>query len=352
MSKKVFIVVDNLCNGGAGRVASLLANAMCERNNVYVFVKESGIKYSIKDLVKYHILEDKIRFRPFKIYKRVQDLSCQIKKYHPNVIYSLGFVSKYTTFAMILSGVKNIKIIASERSDPNAEPNSFIMKLIRNYSYSKADYLVCQTFMAEAYYNKRIKTKTIVIPNPITPNLPFWSGIESKTIVTACRLDVQKNIPMLLQAFQMFNRQYPQYYLEIYGDGPLRNSLDRMIKKMSLGNSVHLMGNTNNIHEILAESFMFVLSSDNEGMSNSMLEALAIGVPSVCTDCPIGGAAMTIENKVNGLLVPIKDPNAFCDAMIWIVENKNKLGQMSLTAQTIRDRQSVEKIVKMWEDLI
>ena len=87
-------------------------------------------------------------------------------------------------------------------------------------------------------------------------------------------------------------------------------------------------------------------------MSNSMLEALAIGVPSVCTDCPIGGAAMSIENKVNGLLVPIKDSNAFCNAMVWIVENRDKLEQMSLAAQTIRKRQSVEKIVKMWENLI
>ena len=352
MRKVIFIIVDNLRNGGAGRVASLLANSMIKRHEVYVFVKDPVINYKIDTKVHYHVLKDKAWLRPFKIIKRVKDLSRQIKQYRPDVIYPLGYVSKYTTFALMLSGHKKVKVIASERSDPHSEPASSIMKRVRDYSFGKADILVCQTNMAADFYNSRIKTKTVVIPNPITPNLPTWEGIDSNKIVTACRLDVQKNIPMLLQAFQMFSRQYPQYELEIYGDGPLRSSLDCLIKQMSLDNSVHLMGNTNNIHEILAQSFMFVLSSDNEGMSNSMLEALAIGVPSVCTDCPIGGAAMTIENKVNGLLVPIKDSNAFCDAMIWIVENKNKLNQMSSTAQTIRERQSVEKIVKMWEDLI
>ena len=316
MHKVIFIVVDNLRNGGAGRVASLLANSMIERHEVYVFVKDPVINYKISTRVHYHVLNDKVWFRPFQIIKRVRDLARQIKRYRPDVIYPLGYVTKYTIFALMLSGHKNTKVIASERSDPHSEPANSIMKRVRDFCFGKADILVCQTNMAADFYNKRIKTKTVVIPNPITPNLPIWEGQDSKSIVTACRLDAQKNIPMLLKAFQIFNRQYPQYELEIYGDGPLKSSLERQITDMSLDNSVHLKGNTNRIHEILAKSFMFVLSSDNEGMSNSMLEALAIGVPSVCTDCPIGGARQVINNGENGVLVPKGNTQKLYEEMI------------------------------------
>lgn len=348
----VFIVVDTLYKGGAGRVASLLANSMSERHDVFMFVKEPGINYQIHDNIRYHVLKDKTKYRLFKIVRRVKDLSRYINEYKPHVIYSFGFVSKYSTFAILFSHHNNLKVIVSERSDPNSEPPSSIMKMVRNYSFSKADVLVCQTNMAEEYYKRRIKTKTVVIPNPISSDLPIWKGQNSNKIVTACRLEPQKNIPMLIKAFSKFSKTHDNYDLEVYGDGSLRSSIQKMIEKMNLSNRIHLMGNNTNIHELLSESFMFVLSSDNEGMSNSMLEALAIGVPSVCTDCPIGGAAMVIKDKVNGMLTPIQDVDKFCEAMLWIVENKDKLPDMSMNARKIREIQSVKTITKMWEDLM
>ena len=291
-------------------------------------------------------------FWPIRVIKRILHYGRLIRELKPDVIYSFGYVSKYTTFAYFISRCKGVKIIASERSDPNSVPSNLLMKKVRDWCYSKADVLVCQTNQAAEYFKARIKTNIDVIPNPITPNLPYWSGLNSFDIVAACRLDQQKNLPMLLKAFKKFHQVFPQYKLTIYGKGDLKDELETEIKNSALENYVSLPGATKDIHRIFAKSFMFVSSSNHEGMSNSMLEALAIGVPSVCTNCPIGGAAMVVKNFENGLLVPVGDENAFYEAMKYIVEHKESLMEMSGKAQSLRSILNSDVIASRWIDLM
>lgn len=350
----IFIVVDNLNNGGAGRVASILANYMSLENNVYIVVKESRIGYQLsnKDNINVLVLNDKTPFFKIKVLNRIVHLTYLINKYHPDVIYSLGYVSKYTTFAKMFSKYKSTRIISSERSDPNSVPSSILMRYIRDYCFSKADVLVCQTFQAQEYYKRRVKVKTVVIPNPITPNLPFWKGFNSLNIVAACRLDEQKNLPMLIHAFNKLHKLYPRYKLFIYGEGHLKSYLFEIIHSLHLDDSVFLPGSITNIHDVLAKSFLYVSSSNHEGLSNSMLEALAIGVPSVCTDCPIGGASMLIEDKVNGFLTPVNDVDSFYEAMKFVIDNQKKLAQISLNAIKIREKLNPSEIAKSWIRLL
>jgi glycosyltransferase involved in cell wall biosynthesis len=97
---------------------------------------------------------------------------------------------------------------------------------------------------------------------------------------------------------------------------------------------------------------MYVNSSDYEGISNAMLEAMAIGMPVVCTDCPIGGASATIRDGENGLLVPVGDTEALCDAMKRIIEDAVLSASLSENAAGIRDELSIERICVKWMDLI
>jgi glycosyltransferase involved in cell wall biosynthesis len=97
---------------------------------------------------------------------------------------------------------------------------------------------------------------------------------------------------------------------------------------------------------------MFVSSSDFEGMSNSMLEALGLGLPCVCTDCPAGGAAAVIEDGVNGLLVPVGDSGKMYEAMKKIAQNPDLAKQLSENSVKIRETQSVEKIIEKWMEII
>ncbi len=349
---RVFIHVDNLYDGGAGRVASVLANSFCENNEVHVIVKDGLVKYEINSAVKKHVLNDATFFWPFRVIKRLLHYRKLIDEFKPDVIYSLGYVSKYTTFAYAMSSQKNVKIIASERSDPNSVPSNLFMKMVRNWCYGKADILVCQTNLAADYFRGKIKTPLAVIPNPVTPNLPQWNGAESLDFVAACRLDEQKNLPMLLNAFERLHKDYPMYRLKVYGQGHLIDYLTKMTETLGLRDCVSFPGATKEIHRVFASSFAYVSSSNHEGMSNSMLEALAIGVPSVCTDCPIGGAAMVMKNKINGLLTPVGDVDAFYCAMKYLVDNKQDLGQMSQNAMKIRDDVDCLKIASRCMNLV
>ena len=97
---------------------------------------------------------------------------------------------------------------------------------------------------------------------------------------------------------------------------------------------------------------MFVSSSDYEGMSNSMLEAMAMGLPCVCTDCPAGGARAVIKDGENGLLTPVGDSHALYLAMKKIAENPGLANKLSQNSVKIRNKQSVDKIIKKWMELI
>lgn len=95
-----------------------------------------------------------------------------------------------------------------------------------------------------------------------------------------------------------------------------------------------------------------VSSSDYEGISNSMLEALAIGLPCICTDCPVGGAKMVIKNNINGILIPVGDQKALEQKMILLAENDELIEKLSQNAVKIRTKLSISNIADEWISFI
>src|SRR5699024_3518718 len=132
-------------------------------------------------------------------------------------------------------------------------------------------------------------------PNPVNSNLPTWiKSFENKTIITACRLIELKNIPMLIEAFEDLRKVLPGYKLKVFGEGPLKNELIESVRSLGLSEEITFPGFTTSIYNEMSKASLFVISSNYEGTSNSMLEAMAIGVPVISTDSPIGGARMFI----------------------------------------------------------
>lgn len=106
------------------------------------------------------------------------------------------------------------------------------------------------------------------------------------------------------------------------------------------------------VHERIKDAYMFVSSSDFEGLSNSMLEAMAMGIPTICTDCPCGGARMVIENGVNGLLTPVGDKDKLSAAMQRVADNSQIAHNIGKEAQKIRSKLSTDIIVGEWRKII
>lgn len=163
-----------------------------------------------------------------------------------------------------------------------------------------------------------------IIPNAINKEFitAEYSGPRNKQIVSSGRLTEQKNHALLIKAFAGITAKYPAYKLVIYGDGPLRKDLELLASNLGIADKVSFPGYTTEIRKKIERSSLFVLSSDFEGMPNALMEAMALGVPCISTDCKGGGARFLIKNGTNGLLTPIGDVEALQTAMEKILSDQ------------------------------
>ncbi len=355
---KSIILTDHFGGGGAERVASLLINGLSNNpeNEVHVCVFMNSNAYGVvMERVKFHLLSPRQYPYALNVLNRIKNFVKVIKAVKPDVIYSFGpIMASYVVIAVTISGLrKQIKIIASERNDPRKEPVSNLKKTVRDYCYNRSDVIVCQTQMAvDLLKQRKIHSKFVIIPNPISPNLPKWEGFESKEIINASRLTEQKNFPLLISAFKRIHTEFPEYRLIIYGDGELRIELQKLIESEELANCIKMPGFARDVHQIMAKALMYVSSSDYEGISNSMLEALGIGLPCVCTDCPVGGAGMYIKDGVSGILTTVGNEEELYNGIKKLIMNPTFAASLSKESVKIREELTLERITNMWINLI
>lgn len=226
-----------------------------------------------------------------------------------------------------------------------------IFKIIRRILYPLSNGCVFQTKQAQEYYQNIIKCETKVIRNPLNPDFkvkPF-DGIRTKRIVTMGRLSIEKNQIMLIDAFSKIAKCYPEYILEIYGDGPLRSELQQQIKTLNMENKIILKGRKDNIQQYIFDAEIFVLPSNSEGMPNALLESMALGLACISTDCPIGGAAVIIENEKNGLLIPMNDVDALVQSIKILIEDSKFAHKLRLEAVKVLDDFDAVNVCMNWE---
>lgn len=351
--KNILFAIGQLTNGGAERVISVLANQFFELGyNVTVLTIAGDYPgYPLSTGINYLPIVCKSKYRVIRLLERLFMIRKYIAKTNADVVVS--FLADVNIHVLIANLLQRTKIIISERNDPSKNPDKKYIRAIRNILYILADGTVFQTEDAQNYFKNVIKKRSIIIPNPVKSELPVpYQGIRKKTIVTACRLTPQKNLKLLIDSFSKLNAEYPDYTLHIYGDGELKNELQNYIDCLGLKNKIQLMGFNNKLHEEIVSAQMFVISSDYEGMSNSLLEAMAIGLPVISTDSPIGGAKMLIENNINGILVPLKDVDSLHKSMKKIIESSEFSQKISYNASKVRETHHQEKITKDWEKFI
>lgn len=354
VKKKIAFVSANLEMGGIERVVNNLSNKLVEKGYdiSIITTKDNKCDYIIDGSIKrFQLPHNENSNHIIRILKKIKYFRDIVKKEEFDVMLSFG--SYVTMFAVIASIFTKTKLISSERTDPRSAPENRIVRVLRNCFYYVPDRLVFQTEEARAYFYNGIRKKGIIIPNPINDNLPErFVGERKKEIVNFCRLTKQKNIPLLIDSFNLFHRKHKDYKLIIYGEGKLKDELLSLIDTLHLNNYVVIESFKTNIHELIIDSSMFVSSSDYEGISNSMLEALGIGLPTICTDCPVGGGRMFIKSYENGILVPVNDKQALYNAMCYVVENPEETEKMSEKAIEIKEVINLEKICDKWIECI
>lgn len=392
MKKDIIFIIKVMLGGGAERVISLLSRAAADSgNNVTIILTHQSRKdavfhdgtkginiVSLPDeitntkkskiipmmIMLWARIIGKLGFKEkssvLKYKSRNYESIKTLKRFFNNHKGCSAVVFLYDSiFLSLLAKRKSTKLIISERGDPAQSLGSATtMSFIRN-EFHKADGFVFQSPGVQKWYEENTPVRGKVIFNPIKADLPEpFAGERKKRIVNFCRISAQKNLIMLVDAFWEFHKEFPEYELDIIGD-PVGNDAEGYIEKVSthinnlgLENYIHILPSRRDIHDAIKDYAMFVSSSDFEGMSNSMLEAMAIGLPCVCTDCPAGGARAVIKDGENGLLTPVGDAIALSKAMKKIVENPELAKKLSENSIKIKENQSVEKIIKEWISII
>ena len=350
--KKILFAIPQLAGGGAERVTAALAGEISRREgyevHIAVYTRDSAKDYPVAGSVIWHCLPAGRRPWYRRIPEKIQFFRKTVRTVAPDFVVSLAGPEVLTLLALGMAGC-DVSLCLSERNDPRRYPKEPHLRILRRWVYGKCDGLVFQTREAMEYFPRAIRKKSVVIGNPLTGALPErYEDSREKRIVTACRLNAQKNLPLLLDAFSDLAQEFPEYTLDIYGEGPERERLEEKIKDMGLLDRITLRGFSDQVYDDIRRAALFVLPSDYEGISNSMLEAVALGVPTVCTDCPAGGARETIVPGVNGLLVPVGDRAALADAMRRILCDDAFAEKISREGVKLRDHLSVSVIAQEW----
>lgn len=247
-------------------------------------------------------------------------------------------------------------VIISVRNDPAKEYASKLRYLLMKRLYQRADGYVFQTGEARDYFSfsGHITENSVVIPNPLGKEFLNIStrACSRKEIVSVGRLEAQKAPLLLIHAFAGIHASFPEFRLLFYGEGSLREEMQEEIKKFGLEDKIIIKGNTDRIRDDVGQASLFVLPSVYEGMPNALMEAMALGVPCIATDCPCGGPRSLIRSGENGLLVPVGDEKWLEQAMALLLKDLQRAANMGREAQKVTEELAPERIYQQWDSLI
>ena len=352
---KLLFIMQTIRARGAERVASVLTSQLTSMGHkVYLicigFVR--GEEYAVDDRVHIEFIPESSGSRLHLMLVRIRFIREKIAVIRPDCIISLADAR---TIFMITAAHRgaSIPMIFSERHDPVHNPKSKADRFMRWIAYHACDCVVFQTKGAKSFFSPAISRKGTIIENPIMEDLPSAHRGERKPYVaTFCRLVPQKNLSLLLRAFRRIAIDDPKLRLVIYGDGDLKQTLEEEAEQLGIAMQTDFRPHSLNVHAMVSDCAMFVSSSDYEGQSNSMLEAMAMGLPCVCTDCPCGGARAVIKNGVNGLLIPVGDEEKLAEAMRYMLDHPEEARRMGDNAAKIRNERKPNIIAGKWDRLI
>ena len=359
--KKIAFHLNCLEQGGAERVVSNLAGQFVrEGYEVYIATEWEGEnEFAIDPAIhRVHVglrPEDASKGRIRQFLLRVRYLKAFMKEVKPDVLCAFAQRANYR--ALMACPGTGVPVVISIRTDPTGHYDALSDKIQIPLLFPRAAGCVFQTTGQKAFFKPYLQDNSRIILNPVNPKYIGVPGpeIRDKSVVQSARLVDFKNQPMLLEAFFKVHEKHPDYVLKIYGpdsfDGT-REILEKMIKEHQAQDYILLMGGSDSLEKELPRGAVFAFSSDWEGLPNALMEAMALGMPIVATDCPCGGPATILQHEVNGLLVPIKDPEAMAAGICRLIEDRELAERLGKKAREIKDIAGAKEVFLQWQEYL
>ena len=292
------------------------------------------------------------KLRTVNFSKRTQLARKAFEELKPDLIISAN--AKNNVMAMLSSIGLDIPVIVCVVANPATEYASRQLYLSMVATFPRAAAVVLQLEAQASFFPPKVREKTIVIRNALDETFlkPPYEGEREKTIVSVGTLNHNKNHQMLVKAFARLLPKYPDWRLIIYGEGNERRHLTQLVGALGIRGTVELPGMKENIAEEIYRAGMFVLCSNEEGMPMTLLEAMAMGIPCISTDCPCGGPREIVKDGFNGLLTPVGDVARMETAMIRFLGNRGLTKSCAGRAPEVRKIFHPVLVYAAWDDLI
>jgi len=280
-----------------------------------------------------------------------------LKKVKADVVHANLGSLLHILLAVAMSGVKT-RVFTFHSVANRAAGNSRIKKFVYSFALKKMKFIpvgisdCVKKSISEEY---SIPLESIpCIYNGVDTKI-FLPGVMEKAsgnkirFVSVGTLYHIKNHKLLIKAFAKTEKLYPDITLSIIGDGELREELDSLIKEYGLVNKIRLLGTIHNVDFYLRQSDIYVMSSNVEGLSLAVLEAMACGLPIISTNA--GGVVDIVVNGKNGLITPVGDTKALSEAMCELIRNEDLRKKMGEESRRIAVEQDINKCVEKYQKL-
>ena len=358
---KIAFHLNCLTHGGAERVVANLAGRFADAGYDVVVATEwiDDNEYELNPKVRRVNIgltpEDEKKGRLYKYLIRIKYLRDFMLKEKPDVLVAFAKLALFR--ALMASKGTGVPVVISVRNDPKIYYTGFRNNILIKRYIGRAAGAVFQTREAKSFFPKKLQKISTVILNPITPKYIEAPDADhrDKVIVNAARIVDFKNQEMLIYAFADVFKKHPDYTLKIYGADSEDGTLERLkaaIKNTHMKDHVFLMGQSDELEKELRCAAVFAYSSDYEGMPNSLMEAMALGLPCVSTDCPCGGPGELIDDGVNGLLIPVGDRKQLAQKINWMIEHPEEAEKMGKNARKIADMASLDAVYSQWKSYL
>lgn len=352
---KILFVASSLSYGGAEKMLAFVANGLCKKEYTVsianLLEEQEEVQSLASSITVEHIRTRDVRY--IEKLEKIKKLREYIKSETPDIV--VAFKSTPAWLACLAAKHLHIPVVFSERGDPYVED----LKQWRTYPYWKlinhAAGAVFQTYGAKEYFEKGLQERSIVIPNPVAPVQcdNYSDDLEDKAVVSFGRFEnFQKRYDVMIDAFSLFHKTHPEYILKLYGTGEDEQIVRKWVADKNLQNVVQFLGYAGKPYKEMKFGNIFLITSDFEGISNAMLEAMAAGFPVVSTDSSPGGARMVIQDQENGLLVPVGDSKNVAEALGKFADDMQLRCKCAMNAKEVANRFSPEKIIDQWENYL
>lgn len=348
--------IGSLDKGGAERVFVNLAEYFQNRGYQIVMVTQyrkaeeyalaDGIKRVISDITP----QETTGSRLINFYRRVCKLHRIWKEETPDLV--LSCVGKNNFMTIVTTMFTKTKPVVSVVGEAREEYPGRMMKFLANLLFPYASGVILQTERSRDFFSKKVSKTAVILPNSLNPLFmrKRFQGERDKRIVSVGRLDANKNHEMMICAFAALSDKFPEYTLTIYGEGELREALQKLIGSFELEDRVFLPGVIPDVADQIEKAALFLLTSYSEGISNALIEAMALGLPVIATDVPSGGTQELIRHGVNGLVIPAGDGKALIEAMDKVLSDKELAERLGLEAHKIQERLAPDKVNERWRE--